>query len=367
LDVRLRGRPPKQSDFRDRHEVLEVYHEVGPHVGLPTLRTAFPTMSRGELSDLQGRYRRYILATHRRSVERLCWTLAGRVWAMDHAQPPEPIDGRFPRLLAVRDLASGMQLAWLPVEDETAETTAAVLTLLFTQHGPPLVLKSDNGSPFISHLLYELLERWQVVPLFSPLQMPEYNGACEAGNGTLKERTSWLAIRMAENLDASSPPSAPLWTSEVVEAARRQANEFSRPWGHRGPTRHERWAARPPLTTEERAGFAWMLARCYYEVRDSLAVHLSGRAAAPLARGNSQTVDAAAHEDQANRQPAPETSHSLLTSIGVVPGAVVHGASEDALIHRRAVRQALCEQGLLSITRRSIPLPIKFYKAAKIM
>jgi hypothetical protein len=173
---------------------------------------------------------------------------------------------------------------------------------------------------------------------------------------------------MAWPLDDPLLPGMPLWTAQAVEAARRQANEFSRPWGYWGPTRHQRWAARQPITAEERASFARMLARCYQEVRDSLAVHLpAGRAAAPLARGNSPTVDAAAHEDQANRQPVPEASPSLLTSIGVVPGAVVHGASEDALIHRRAVRQALREQGLLSITRRSIPLPIHFYKSAKIM
>jgi transposase-like protein len=120
LDVRLRGRPPQQSGFRDRHEVLEVYHEVGPHVGLPTLRAAFPTMPRGELIDLQATWRRHYRATHRRSMETLEWTTPGRVWAMDHAQPPSSIDGYYRRVLAVRDLASGMQLAWLPVLDETA-------------------------------------------------------------------------------------------------------------------------------------------------------------------------------------------------------------------------------------------------------
>jgi hypothetical protein len=176
LDARLLGRPPKQSDFRDRHEVLEVFHEVGPHVGLPTLRVAFPAMPRGELIDLQATFRRHYRVTHRRSTETLHWTTPGRVWAMDHAQPPAPIDGCYRRVLAVRDLATGMQLAWLPVLDETAETTAAVLQLLFAQHGAPLVLKSDNGSPFISRLLYELLAAWQVVPLFSPPRVPAYNG-----------------------------------------------------------------------------------------------------------------------------------------------------------------------------------------------
>ncbi len=205
LNARLRGRPPKQSDFHDRHEVLEVFHEVGPHVGLPTLRAAFPTLPRGELIDLQAGYRQAYRATHRRSVETLEWTTPGRVWAMDHAQPPSPIDGDYPRVLAVRDLASGMQLAWLPVLDETAESTAAVLRLLFAQHVAPLVLKSDNGSAFISRLLYKLLGAWEVVPLFSPPQMPEYNGACEAGIGVLKVRTNSLAAR------GGPCPREPVW------------------------------------------------------------------------------------------------------------------------------------------------------------
>jgi transposase InsO family protein len=398
LDARLRGRPPKQSAFCDRHEVLEVFQDVGPHVGLPTLRAAFPTIPRGELIALQADYRGHYRATHRRSIEELHWTLPGRVWAMDHTQPPSPIDGCYERVLAVRDLASGMQIAWLPVADETAETTARVLRMLFARHGAPLLLKSDNGSPFISHLLQELLAACQVVPLFSPPQMPEYNGACEACIGAMKDRTESLAARAGRIVH---------WTSDDLEAARRQANEFHRPWGHRGPTRSEVWTAREPITDDERAAFAVELACCQQRVRDSLAGNLAGgntpesassargnhpepgaanpptirsaaepTEAAPLAHGNStqpaslangsahhrgalahgnsQTVDACVQEEEANRNAV----HSGSSALRAVPGASVHGASEEALIHRRAVRQALVGLGLLSITRRSIPLPI---------
>jgi hypothetical protein len=373
LDVRLRGRPPKQSGFRDRHEVLEVFHEVGPHVGLPTLRAAFPAMPRGELIDLQATYREQYRATHRRSVETLHWTTPGRVWAMDHTQPPSPIDGCFPRVLAVRDLASGMQLAWLPVTDETAETTAAVLQLLFAWHGAPLVLKSDNGSPFISQLLYDLLAACEVVPLFSPPKTPQYNGSCEASIRAMKVRTYFLAARAGRFVH---------WTSDDLQAARRQANEFHRPWGHRGPTRSEVWTARPSITADERAAFAAAVARCQEQVRDSVAGALAhGNSTQPasfahsdahhrgaLAHGNSQLVDAGAGEEQANRQSVRRDdipAHEI--PVGDIPHAAVHGASITALIHRRAVRQALVEQGLLSITRRSIPLPIKVLRSAKIM
>jgi len=80
----------------------------------------------------------------------LHWRRPGTVWAIDFAEPPLSIEGSFDYLLAVRDLASGMQLLWLPVTDETARTAMAGLEALFRQHGPPLVLKSDNGSAFIA-------------------------------------------------------------------------------------------------------------------------------------------------------------------------------------------------------------------------
>jgi len=328
--------------------VLEVYHEVGPHVGLPTLRAAFPTMPRGELIDLQATYRRHYRATHRRSMETLHWTTPGRVWAMDHAQPPSPIDGCYRRVLAVRDLASGMQLAWLPVLDETAESTAAVLQLLFAWHGAPLVLKSDNGSPFISHRWYELLAAWEVVPLFSPLRMPAYNGACEAGIGALKVRTNSLAVVVGRPFVDSSLP----WTSADLDAARQQANEFHRPWGQRGPTRSQLWASRQPITADERAAFGLTLARSLERVRDSLSVPLARGNASPsaslahgnsphsacsadrdaceratLAHGNSPTVDAGAQQDQANRNPALSDSLHLAM---VAPGGAVQNSGSTS-------------------------------------
>ena len=91
-------------------------------------------MPRGELIDLQADYRGEYHTQHRQSVEQLTWTTPGRVWAMDHHESPHSIDGIYPAVLAVRDLASGLQLAWLPVPDQTAESTVWVLAPLFAQH-----------------------------------------------------------------------------------------------------------------------------------------------------------------------------------------------------------------------------------------
>ena len=89
--------------------------------------------------------------------------------------------------------------------------------------------------------MYELLAAWEVVPLFSPLRMPEYNGSCEAGIGALKVCTDFLAAIVGHPLVNPSGESSLVWTSADLEAACQQANQFRRPWGHRGPTRSEVW------------------------------------------------------------------------------------------------------------------------------
>jgi hypothetical protein len=162
---------------------------------------------------------------------------------MDYAEPPTPIDGVYSALFSVRDLASGRQLAWLPVPAATAEHAAAALQSLFLEHGPPLVLKCDNGSPFIAEETQDLLIAWGVVTLFSPPYTPRYNGACEAGIGGLKTRTHHLAAHHGR-------PGR--WTAEDVEAARRLADEEQYPRRLHGRTAQEVWQERSPPTDEER-------------------------------------------------------------------------------------------------------------------
>jgi hypothetical protein len=49
-------------------------------------------------------------------------------------------------LVVLRDLATGNQLLALPVEGESAKATRDTLEALLLVFGPPLVMKSDNGS-----------------------------------------------------------------------------------------------------------------------------------------------------------------------------------------------------------------------------
>ena len=245
LPARPLGRPCQHADRQTRQQIIHFINDNGAGVALEAIQAAFPAVARAEAHHLQTRYRRAYRKRHRRHLRVLHWARPGTVWAMDHSDPPRPVDGVYPQMLAIRDLASGYQLAWLPVESKAAEPVLRTLQNLFAQYGPPLVLKCDNGSPFIAEEIQTCSARRVCAPL-SPLQTPEYNGSCEAGNGSMKNRTDDLAARAGR---------FGFWTSDDVEAARCQANEVNYPAGPHGPTPQQLWQGRAPITLETRAAF----------------------------------------------------------------------------------------------------------------
>jgi transposase InsO family protein len=301
---RPRGRPAVRSPRDARNTVIARLDECGPGVGLPTLRAGFPTMRRAELADLLTRYRRAWRARHREPLRILTWPVLGRVWAVDFAEPPAPLDGRFGYLLAVRDLASGMPLLWQPVEIATAVEAAVAIAGLFAEHGPPLVLKTDKGSPFTGDAFRAVLAARRVQHLLSPPYWPRYNGAIEAGIHALKDRTAARAARAGH---------ADRWTLDDVAAARVEAAELPRPRGPAGPSPAAAWQSRHPVTAEERRVFA-----------DRVQVRFAC-------------------------------------------GGTVHEICSPAEMARTAVRRALEECGYLQYRRRRIPPPIPGRKVARIM
>jgi hypothetical protein len=230
-----------------RNEVIRfLSHVSGPAVGVAALLALFRGLARCVLQDLLRRFQRVWRYRYREQGFRLTWHLPGRVWAIDFSEALYPIDGVYGYLFAVRDLASHEQLAWQPVQGQTADEALLVLRQLFQQHGPPLVLKSDNGSAFLAAVFQDTLQCALVLPLLSPPRYPQYNGALERSNGTLKTYTHQHALHEGH---------AFRWTSEDVERARQLANTLSRPWGSDGPTPEEAWQGRTPITAEERTLF----------------------------------------------------------------------------------------------------------------
>ena len=246
LGVQALGRPVLHSPRAARQEVLELLDELGPGVGLPTLRECFPELLRAELEDLLRRYRRVWRRRHQGLAHALEWTTPGSVWAADFAEAPAPIDGAYPYLLAVRDLASGRQPLWLPAPAESAAEAVNALASLVVLLGPPLVLKSGNGSAFVAGATQALLAGAGVIPLFSPAYTPQYNGSAEAGIGSLKTRTERHAARCGH---------PGVWTSDDAARAQAEANALAHPGGERGPTPDAAWSSRRRLTPADRALF----------------------------------------------------------------------------------------------------------------
>src|SRR5262245_56712956 len=121
------GRPLTPANATLQQAVVSWLDAIGPGVGVPALRTRFAEMARAELDELVKEYRRCWRAANPRLIHVLHWQRPGAVWAMDFAEAPCLIDGRYPYLLAVRDLASGLQLLWQPVADLTVESVLAEL------------------------------------------------------------------------------------------------------------------------------------------------------------------------------------------------------------------------------------------------
>lgn len=244
LEARPRGRTLERPGREERNEIIELIEMLWPDVSVPMLLAVFPGVARREMESLLCRCWRLHARRDGVLMHSIRWTRPGTVWAMDFAEPSSPVDGIYPYILEVRDIASGCNLLWLPVKEKSAGETQNALKALFVDHGAPLVIKSDNDGSFRTQK--EWLGTKGVCLLLSPRYYPEYNGACEAGIGTLKT----YAHHEASRHDRPGE-----WTCDDVEAARRRANELSRPSGHLGPTPLEKWLARNAVTDEERNVF----------------------------------------------------------------------------------------------------------------
>lgn len=311
MRIKPRGRPVQRPDRQLRNEILGVFWIMGPHVGLPALQDIFPDVTRAELIELQQRYERAFRASTGWLMHTLRWMTPRRIWAADFTDPPSPIDGVYDKMLSVRDLASGKNLAALPADSASGEVVNGALKALFARHGPPLVFKSDNGSAFTCGTIERLLAHHNVLHLLSPPRTPSYNGSAEAGIGSIKTRAHYESAR-------NDRPG--LWTCDDIEAARLQANLTSHPRGPLSLTPEQAWLAQRAITDTERKGFR----RVYDQYR---------------------------HEERRTRADQAQP---------------VTGRAAEASIDRVAIARALVECGYLLFRRRRISPPIIRRRVEKI-
>lgn len=150
----------------------------------------------------------------------------------------------------------------------TAKVAKNALRRLFAAYGVPLVMKTDNGSAFISKIVRKFLRQNKVTHLLTPPRTPKYNGSIEAGIGSLSTHAYHEAARRGhpEELTCDDCAAAPL-----------RANEITRPWGHDGPTPNQVWANRVPITDSEREAFIRAVEETETELRKEAEIGSSDR------------------------------------------------------------------------------------------
>lgn len=126
-------------------------------------------------------------------MKRIQWLRPGLAWSIDATT----YQGS--KLIPLHDLASRYRLAPLLSSREEGVQIAAYLDESFRQHGPPLLLKRDNGSPFNCQQVEAVLAEHGVLSLNNPPHYPRYNGAMEKSIGDFKRSLSARLIPPVED------------------------------------------------------------------------------------------------------------------------------------------------------------------------
>jgi len=142
-------------------------------------------VSRRDLQALTETVRRELAHQRQAQLRHITWHVPGLVWSLDDAELAR-LAHHLLRLHQVQDLASRYKFPPWVGERVLGETVAGHLEQLFVQHGPPLVLKRDNGSNLNQQAVDEVLARYLVLPLNSPPHYPPYNGGMECAVRELK-------------------------------------------------------------------------------------------------------------------------------------------------------------------------------------
>jgi transposase InsO family protein len=126
--------------------------------------------------------------TRRKVCKQVQWHWPNLAWAVDATELHRDQDGHKLYIHAARDLCSRFGFDPSSATQSNGPTIAGYIETLFQQHGAPLFLKRDNGSPFNDDVVDAVLSRYGVIPLNSPPHYPQYNGAIE--NGMLQIQTA---------------------------------------------------------------------------------------------------------------------------------------------------------------------------------
>lgn len=171
-----------------RAEIAQLRHGRKRSHGTLTLQARYqPVLSRRTLAGLVAEERSQRNTARRQICKRVTWKEPNLAWAIDATERGRDQRGRRLFVHAVQDLCTRYRFAPLVATESRGPAVAAHLEKLFQQHGAPLFLKRDNGSPLNHAAVDAVLAQHGVIPLNSPAHYPRYNGAIEKGIREMKE------------------------------------------------------------------------------------------------------------------------------------------------------------------------------------
>jgi len=115
------------------------------------------------------------------------------VWSYDFVQDRTE-DGRVIRMLTVIDEFTRRSLAVVVARRLRHDDVLHCLSELFTEHGPPEHIRSDNGPEFIAKNVRNWLSRLGVKTLYIEPGSPWENGYCESFNSKLRDEVLNMEI-----------------------------------------------------------------------------------------------------------------------------------------------------------------------------
>ena len=218
------GRPPLRPDPDAVWAIARAWRAQGRSVGWRPVWRALAHLSRLLVQRIVAELKRRRRARHARRETRLRQTLhvAGRdvLWSLDATHLGRDGDGQEVQGQAVRDVSSLRTLALSVGDVVDTDDAIAVVDRAAREHGGkyPLVLVSDNGSPYVSERFEELLREHGVTHLLSLPHTPRHNPWVERGHRDLKDESGLGRGIIVQSHD---------------DAARRLAAALERVDGHR--------------------------------------------------------------------------------------------------------------------------------------
>jgi hypothetical protein len=170
-------------------EIRELPHGPKRTGGLGRLHDSWKDrISRRDIRELARLVRWEVNQEKVARMRRIEWLEPGTVWSIDDTHIGYDENGYKLFNTTAVDLASKYTFPPILGTPSCGAEIAGYLDQLCSRYGPPLFLKRDLGSNLNSFEVQEVMSKYGIIPLDSPVHYPPYNGTVEHMNGEIKQQ-----------------------------------------------------------------------------------------------------------------------------------------------------------------------------------